>query len=165
MTDQPISHYAVCASRVGPVAVVFTERGLRAVTPISRLARRGRGTVGSLVEVPLPEGWDAPLRLTLEEGRLSDLPLDHVNMSSFRRKVMAAAAKIDRGNRATYADIAAAAGRPGAVRAATSALVHNPLPLVVPCHRIVTSEDELGDYVLGTDLKQQLLAGEAAAGV
>ena len=75
----------------------------------------------------------------------------------FRRHVLRATAQIPYGRTASYRDVATRAGSPAAVRAAGSALVRNPLPIVVPCHRVLRSDGGLGGYLGGPETKAQLL--------
>jgi methylated-DNA-[protein]-cysteine S-methyltransferase len=70
--------------------------------------------------------------------------------------------QIGYGRRQSYAAVAAAVGNPRAVRAVGSACAHNPLPLVIPCHRVVRTDGAIGQYVGGTAAKSTLLALEAA---
>ncbi len=67
------------------------------------------------------------------------------------------------GSTASYKEVAAAAGNPAAVRAVGSACSHNPVPVVVPCHRVVRSDGALGNYLGGADAKAALIALERAA--
>ena len=91
----------------------------------------------------------------------SDLPLDLRRASPFQRAVWAATATIPRGEVRPYAWVAAQIGRPRAVRAVGSALAANPLPLVIPCHRVVRSDGSLGEYgLVGPTLKRRLLEWE-----
>lgn len=92
-----------------------------------------------------------------------DLPLDLRLSHGFRRKVLAHLCRIGYGATATYASIAKASGSPRAVRAVGSACAGNPLPLVVPCHRVVRSDGSLGGYAGGLDVKRALLALEASS--
>ena len=66
------------------------------------------------------------------------------------------------GRTESYAEVARAAGRPAAVRAAASVCSHNPVPVVVPCHRVVRSDGSIGQYLGGPEMKAALLAMEAA---
>jgi methylated-DNA-[protein]-cysteine S-methyltransferase len=91
------------------------------------------------------------------------VPLDHRLSRGFRRAVLDATAAIPRGATATYGQVAAAAGSPRAVRAAGSALAGNPLPIIIPCHRVLRSDGAVGAYLGGTAMKRRLLAMEAAA--
>jgi methylated-DNA-[protein]-cysteine S-methyltransferase len=81
----------------------------------------------------------------------------------FARDVLDAIAAVPSGTTVSYAALAAAAGRPRAVRAAASACARNPVPLVIGCHRVVRSNGEPGHYRGGAELKQTLLAREASA--
>jgi len=94
--------------------------------------------------------------------RAFDLPLDWRLTHGFRREVLYATARIPFGTTATYRDVAVAAGSPNAVRAAGTALAGNPLPIVVPCHRVVRTGGALGAYRGGVEAKAFLLGLEAA---
>jgi methylated-DNA-[protein]-cysteine S-methyltransferase len=98
------------------------------------------------------------------EGRRRDfdLELDWRLARGFRRDVLEATARILYGRTGTYATVASAAGSPAAVRAAGTALARNPLPIVVPCHRVLRSDGELGDYRGGAAAKASLLNLEGA---
>jgi methylated-DNA-[protein]-cysteine S-methyltransferase len=92
-----------------------------------------------------------------------DLRLDFQLSRGFRRTVLSHLTEIGYGTTASYAAVAAAAGNPKAVRAAATACATNPLPVVVPCHRVVRSDGSIGGYAGGTDVKKALLALEGAA--
>ncbi|MFI0369657.1 methylated-DNA--[protein]-cysteine S-methyltransferase [Actinomadura sp. 1N219] len=96
----------------------------------------------------------------LRAGKLGGLRLDLRGLSEFEAAVLRAAAKIPRGQTRPYAWVARAAGRPKAVRAVGSALGRNPVPLLIPCHRVTRSDGTLGDYVFGADAKERLLRAE-----
>ncbi len=97
------------------------------------------------------------------EGRRQDfdLPLDLRLARGFRLSVLGELQRIGYGQRASYAAVAAAAGRPAAVRAVGTACATNPLPLVIPCHRVVRSDGTIGNYGGGSEAKQLLLDLEA----
>ncbi len=86
-----------------------------------------------------------------------DLPLDWRLSSGFRRRVLRATARIPFGETATYSDMARAAGSERAHRAAGTALGANPLPIVVPCHRVLRTGGALGGYGGGLPAKEKLL--------
>jgi methylated-DNA-[protein]-cysteine S-methyltransferase len=92
-----------------------------------------------------------------------DLPLDLRLSKGFRREVLAHLRDIGYGRTESYAEVAAAAGSPRAVRAVGTACATNPLPVVVPCHRVVRSDGGAGGYVGGADAKRTLLTLETAA--
>ncbi|TDD62626.1 methylated-DNA--[protein]-cysteine S-methyltransferase [Actinomadura darangshiensis] len=96
----------------------------------------------------------------LRTGRLGGLPLDLRGLSDFEAAVLRAAAQIPPGQTRPYAWVARLAGRPKAVRAVGSALGRNPVPLLIPCHRVTRSDGSLGDYVFGAGAKERLLRAE-----
>ena len=91
-----------------------------------------------------------------------DLPVDLRLASPFRRTVLEHLRTIGYGRTESYATVAAASGSPAAVRAVGTACATNPIPVVVPCHRVVRSDGSLGGYLGGLDVKRALLALEAA---
>lgn len=99
------------------------------------------------------------------EGRRRsfDVELDWRLTAGFRREVLRATALIPYGQTASYKEVATRAGNPAAVRAAGTALATNPLPIVVPCHRVLRSGGALGAYRGGVEAKARLLGLESAA--
>ncbi len=93
-----------------------------------------------------------------------DVAVDLSTVKGFRRKVLAAAKRIPYGRTASYTQMATAAGNPRAVRAAGTALGHNPVPIIVPCHRVLRSDGTLGGYGGGLPKKELLLELEAGGG-
>jgi methylated-DNA-[protein]-cysteine S-methyltransferase len=91
-----------------------------------------------------------------------DVPLDWTLAKSFRLKVLRATAQIPYGQTSSYRQVAVVAGNPNAVRAAGSALARNPLPILVPCHRVLRSDGAVGQYLGGQAAKIQLLTLEKA---
>ncbi len=91
-----------------------------------------------------------------------DVPLDWQLTRGFRREVLRATALIPYGQTSSYRQLATQAGSPGAARAAGTAVATNPLPIVVPCHRVLRSDGHLGAYRGGPDAKTQLLTLEKA---
>jgi methylated-DNA-[protein]-cysteine S-methyltransferase len=162
--------YRTIDTPVGPLLLAATERGLVRVA----YAREDHDRVlDQLADRVSPRVLRAPARLEaaareLEEyfaGRRSlfDLPMDFQLSHGFRRTVLSHLPEIGYGTTASYAAVAAAAGNPKAVRAVGTACATNPLPVVVPCHRVVHSDGRVGGYVGGTDAKKALLALEATA--
>ncbi|MGK2901662.1 MAG: methylated-DNA--[protein]-cysteine S-methyltransferase [Mycobacterium sp.] len=90
-----------------------------------------------------------------------DLPLDLRLADGFRRRVIEHLREIGYGRRESYATVAAAVGNPKAARAVGSACAHNPLTLVIPCHRVVRTDGTIGQYAGGTAAKATLLELEA----
>ena len=87
---------------------------------------------------------------------------DRALLGPFARKVLGRTARIPYGEVSTYAQVAAAAGSPRASRAAGNALARNPIPIVIPCHRVLRSGGGLGGYAGGLERKTRLLALEGA---
>jgi methylated-DNA-[protein]-cysteine S-methyltransferase len=157
--DTPVGTLLLAATGQGLVRVAFASEDHDLV--LRQLADRVSPRV-----LRAPARLDAAAR-ELDEyfaGRRSrfDLPLDFQLSRGFRRAVLSHLTEIGYGTTASYAAVAAAAGNPKAVRAAATACATNPLPLVVPCHRVVRSDGTIGGYAGGVDVKKALLALEAA---
>jgi methylated-DNA-[protein]-cysteine S-methyltransferase len=162
--------YRTIDTPVGTLLLAATEQGLVRVAYAHEDLDR---VLDQLANSVSPRVLRAPARLHLaareiEEyfaGRRSlfDLPLDLRLARGFRRTVLSHLPEIGYGHTASYAAVAAAAGNPRAVRAAATACATNPLPVIVPCHRVVRSDGTLGGYVGGADAKRALLALESAA--
>jgi methylated-DNA-[protein]-cysteine S-methyltransferase len=120
-----------------------------------RVLKAPRGTL-TQVHRQLDEYFDG-------SRRAFEVPLDWRLTQGFRRAVLRATAQIPYGKTASYRDVAARAGSPRAVRAAGTALATNPLPIVVPCHRVLRTGGALGSYRGGVQAKAQLLSLEGAA--
>ena len=89
-----------------------------------------------------------------------DVPLDWSRMAPFQRAVLEATATVPFGHVDTYAGIARKIGKPGATRAVGNALGRNPIPVIVPCHRVIRSDATIGGYTGGLGIKHRLLAIE-----
>ena len=98
----------------------------------------------------------------LRTGRTGDLCFDLSELSGFERDVLLATSTIPRGQVRPYAWIAREIGNPRAVRAVGSALGRNPVPILIPCHRVVRSDGATGEYIFGPDAKLRLLGAEGA---
>lgn len=156
--DSPLGSLLLAATRVGLVRIAFAVQGHERA--LDELAQR----VGPRILADT-RPLDGPAR-ELDEyfagrRRAFDLPLDHRLTSGFRADVLAQLPRIGYGDTASYADVARAAGHPRAVRAVGSACGANPLPIVVPCHRVVRSDGTSGGYAGGAEAKRILLTLEA----
>jgi methylated-DNA-[protein]-cysteine S-methyltransferase len=157
--DTPVGALLLAATDQGLVRVAFAVQDHDAV--LCELADRISPRV-----LRAPARLDETVR-QLEEyftGRRTgfDLPLDWRLSRGFRREVLAHLPVIGYGRTETYAQVATAAGRPRAVRAVGTACATNPLPIVVPCHRVVRSDGTSGGYAGGPEAKRTLLTLEAA---
>ena len=162
--------YRTVDTPVGSLLLAATEQGLVRVA----YDREDHDQVlARLADLISPRILRAPRRLDevtrqLEEyfaGRRTrfDIVLDLRLSRGFRREVLVHLSEIHYGHTESYAAVAAAAGSPRAVRAVGTACATNPLPVVVPCHRVVRSDGSPGGYVGGPDAKRTLLTLEAAA--
>lgn len=95
------------------------------------------------------------------ERKAFDVPLNLDGVTEFRAEVLRALMEVPYGETTTYGELARAVGRPKAVRAVGSACATNPLPILIPCHRVLRSDGALGGYRGGTEAKRFLLALES----
>jgi methylated-DNA-[protein]-cysteine S-methyltransferase len=157
--DSPVGELLVAATNRGLVCVAFPEQAPEEV--LDGLARRVSPRV-----LEAPATLD-PVRRQLEEyfsgaRRDFELDLDWKLISGFARGVLKATAAIPFGSLSTYQAVAANAGSPRGSRAAGNALGSNPIPIVIPCHRVLRSGGQLGGYAGGPDRKRFLLELESA---
>lgn len=162
--------YRTVDTPVGPLLLAATEQGL------VRVAYPNQGhdaVLQALADRVSPRVLHAPGRLDPVARQLDDyfagrrqrfdVPLDWRLSTGFRSTVLHhLAINVDYGHTASYAALAALAGNPKAVRAVGTACATNPLPVVVPCHRVVRSDGAIGNYAGGVEAKRTLLELEAA---
>ncbi len=158
--DTPVGTLLLAATQQGLIRVAYGTEGHDQV--LNTLAKRISPRI-----LHAPRRLD-PAARELEEyfagrRRRFGLPLDLSLSTGFRRLVLGHLPDIAYGQTASYATVAAGAGRPRAVRAVGTACATNPLPIVVPCHRVIRSDGSLGGYLGGPAAKQTLLDLEAAA--
>jgi methylated-DNA-[protein]-cysteine S-methyltransferase len=163
--------YRTVDTPVGSLLLAATERGL---VRVAYASENHDAVLQMLANRISPRLLHAPARLDpvateLEEyfagdRRAFDFPLDWQLSSGFRNTVLHhLASDIGYGQTASYSTVARLAGSPKAVRAVGTACAANPLPVVVPCHRVVRSDGSIGGYLGGIDAKRTLLSLEAAA--
>lgn len=161
--------YRTVDTPIGPLLLAATDQGLVRVA----FERQDHDAVlAGLADTVSPRILAAPARLDQVARQLAeyfagtrhtfDLPLDFRLAKGFRRSVLAHLAEIPYAATESYAQVATAAGSPKAVRAVGTACATNPLPVVVPCHRVVRSDGSFGGYAGGPDAKRALLTLEAA---
>jgi len=163
-----IIRFAVGRCALGAILVAATETGVCAIFLGDDPGKLVRDLQDQFAKAELV-GSDAAFEATVArvvgfvEGRRAwlDLPLD-IRGTAFQRQVWEALGRIPRGETATYAEIAAAVGRPGAVRAVARACASNRLAVAIPCHRVVRTDGALAGYRWGVDRKQALIARERA---
>lgn len=158
--DTPVGRLLVAATDQGLVRIAYTSQGHDEV-------------LADLADKVSPRILHAPARLGAVARQIDeyfagtrtafDLPLDLRVGGPFRREVLVHLADVAYGETVSYATLANVAGRPKAVRAVGTTCALNPLPIVIPCHRVVRSDGSVGGYAGGPDAKLTLLALEAAA--
>lgn len=159
--------YVVRPSPVGEVLITHNERGISACIPVAGraledvaeefLSRFGRPCAAD--PSPPPAFVDA-VDGALAGGSAATLSFDVTDLRPFQRAVLDKTAEIPAGQVRSYGWVAAAIGRPRAVRAVGTALGRNPIPLLIPCHRVVRSDGRIGDYGLGPPAKLAVLTAE-----
>ena len=160
--------YAILDSPLGPLRVVWNGRGVSEVSGErdddafearfhARTGRRARRRDA------IPAGLARRIERRLAGDRQVRIDLDLRGTTEFEQAVWRKALEIPRGQVRPYGWIASEIGRPKAVRAVGTALGHNPVPLIVPCHRVVRSDGMIGQYSLGgPDNKRTILTAEGA---
>jgi methylated-DNA-[protein]-cysteine S-methyltransferase len=158
--DSPVGPLLLAATPLGLVRVAYQREGHDAV--LQALASKISPRI-----LAAPRRLDDAARQVEEyfAGRRTDfaIALDLRLSAGFRRTVLDHLAAISYGHTESYAEVAAATGHPRAVRAVGSACATNPLPVVVPCHRVVRSDGSLGGYLGGLQVKRTLLELEATS--
>lgn len=161
----PTDGFSVFESPLGPVAVAFNALGISAVD----LYDDGFGTRFTerfhrpASEADPPREWVDLIQQALEVGQPLALPIDFDSVTSFQKQVLIHTAAIPRGQTRSYGWLADRVGRPRAARAIGGSMAANPVPLIIPCHRVIRSDGNIGHYGIGgADNKRKLLQLERA---
>jgi methylated-DNA-[protein]-cysteine S-methyltransferase len=156
--------YRIVDSPLGPLWIAVGPRGIVAISyggePEPRDLARIVSAYGPGI-LPDPRRVD-PVARELDQyfagkRHVFDVPVDFTPLTPFQRRVLKATARVRYGDLVTYAQVARAAGNEQASRAAGGAIGANPIPIVVPCHRVVATDGTLGGYSGGLDAKRRLL--------
>jgi methylated-DNA-[protein]-cysteine S-methyltransferase len=157
--DTPVGSLLLAATELGLIRVVYPGQGHD--TALAQLAERVSPRI-----LNAPGRLDAVTRQLDEyfarRRTVFDVPVDLRLAAGFRRQVLSHLPFIPYGSTESYGQVAVAAGSPRAVRAVGSACATNPVPIVVPCHRVIRSDGTFGGYAGGPEAKQALLNLEAA---
>jgi len=156
--DAPIGRVLVAVTEAGLVRIGFRRSEASFVAEIEREldADTVRSPARTADVVRQLHAYFAGRR------RSFDLPVDLARLTRFQRRVLAAAAAVPAGRVVSYGDIARRIGRPRGSRAVGQALGRNPVPIVIPCHRVVAAGGRLGGYTGGLGIKRALLRIEGA---
>ncbi len=162
--------YRTIDTPVGELLLAATERGL---VRVAYPAQDHDAVLSALAGQVSPRVLRAPARLDAVARQLDEyfarsrqsfgLNLDLQLAHGFRRVVLEHLTQIGYGSTASYGAVASASGSPAAVRAVGTACARNPLPIVIPCHRVVRGDGSIGQYAGGAEAKRALLELEAAA--
>jgi methylated-DNA-[protein]-cysteine S-methyltransferase len=168
--NAPIGPLAVAAAAAGVRCVLLPKEAASGGMPGRAAARQragglpaGRAAAGPAARKMAARAEREILEYLAGRRRTFTVPVDLAGVPPFHRKVLAALGRVPYGRTVTYGQLAARAGRPRAARAVGSCVARNPVPLIIPCHRVVASGG-LGGFGGGLDLKRRLLALEAGAG-
>lgn len=157
--------YDLYPSAVGTVAVTFNPLGVSSLdlAEIDFAARFMERTGRRLFRAEPPAAWGRHLPAAIEAGTPGKVPVDLRLTTPFQESVLRVTAQIPRGEVRPYGWLAKEVRKPGATRAVGSVMARNPIPLMIPCHRVVRSDGHMGNYSLGgPDLKLLLLEHEGA---
>lgn len=154
--------WAIVPTTLGPMLVAATDKGVCRLSfneGVEDLAERFPNA--DLIEggAEFAELLDRVVEAVEQPAASHDIPID-VQGTAFQQRVWAELRKIPAGETRTYAEIAAAAGNPSAVRAAGSANGANHVSVLIPCHRVIRTDGSLGGYAYGLDIKRELLERE-----
>lgn len=158
IAPSPLGELLLAATPGGLVRVAFACEGFEDV--LADLVHRAGGPVGT---GDLAWARDQLHEYFAGERTRFDLPVDWGLTSGFRGRAQRALTEIPYGSTESYGDLARRLGNPGAVRAVGTACATNPLPVVVPCHRVLRSDGTLGGYRGGLEAKRYLLDLEAGS--
>jgi methylated-DNA-[protein]-cysteine S-methyltransferase len=166
--DSPVGRLLLAVTPAGLVRVAYVDAGEHEDTVLQALARRVSPRI-----LTAPRRLDEPRRELEQyfagERRDFEVPIDWQLVRGFGRRILEITSTIPFGSVSTYGAVAAEAGSPRGARAAGNALGANPIPIVVPCHRVLHATGGLGGYTGGLHRKRQLLAiegrGQAELGV
>ncbi len=164
LAERIVVHWAYVEGPIVDVFVAFSNAGISSVVPAPSVSgadefaaafRRRFGRPLLAADGP-PDG----VVEALVTGSALDLRFDLRGRTHFEQDVLGTALEIPVGEVRPYSWIAHRVNRPRAVRAVGTALGHNPVPILIPCHRVIRSDGDMGEYGFGRGLKRQLLDGE-----
>lgn len=159
LVDRVAARWVTVDGPLGELFVAYTDHGIAYLRPADAMAADG---FRNRFKRPLLRGTRPPAGLVpaLRAGNSGELEFDLREMSAFQAAVLRAARGIPRGELRPYTWIARRIDRPRAVRAVGSALATNPVPLLIPCHRVTRADGSPGQYIFGQESKQALLRRE-----
>ncbi len=151
-------------SPLGRVVVTFNPEGVSSLDIAQGFEERHHPRLGRhLIRAEAPSAWAQRIPEAIERGNPGELPVDLRSVTTFQERVLRTTASIPKGEVRPYGWVAREIESPRAVRAVGSAVAKNPIPLIIPCHRVVRSDGHIGNYSLGgPENKIELLEHEGA---
>lgn len=155
---------ATVDSRFGPLWIAWSSIGITGLTPSF-----ASPTVESFLDhhrrvsyeaSSMPRSLETEIEEALASGDAESIAFDLRGLSDFQQSVLESCATIPPGSVRPYGWIANELHKPGATRAVGTALAKNPIPLLIPCHRVVKSDGSVGNYAFGAEMKRDLLIHE-----
>jgi len=159
--------YSKVKTELGDFWIACSSRGITIIRPVSETppaferAYKKRFGICPLNRV-IPDSYKKALHIALEGRTAPAVSIDWTCFTEFQKKVLKKLQKVPAGKVRTYSWLAGQAGNPKAARAVGSVMAHNPIPILLPCHRIVPASGGIGNYGLGKELKRELLSREGA---
>ena len=142
--------YDFYESAIGQVIVTFNPKGVSSVDIADGFEDRYPGRFGRpLIRAEAPTAWGRRIQEAIERGSPGRLPVDLRSVTPFQERVLRTTATIPKGEVRPYGWVAREIDSPKAVRAVGSAVARNPIPLIIPCHRVVRTDGHIGEYSLG----------------
>jgi len=155
--------YDIVSGPTGDLLIGWSTTGVYAVAPITEkdhfLEANAEGPMKPIPQ-ELPDKWHRQVAAALDSGKLGRLPVDLSGLTEFQQAVLRKTIEIPPGQLRPYGWVAREIGKPGATRAVGSALNKNPVPVLVPCHRVGRSDGTVGRYAYGPKMKRDLLRAE-----
>jgi methylated-DNA-[protein]-cysteine S-methyltransferase len=158
--DSPIGQLHAFSTTKGLCRIFFRSSDAHALERMQQYEQQNETLSPERNDAGLHPAKLAILEFLAGKHQQAKVRLDLGNMRSFQRRVLEKTQAIKRGCVATYGDIAHRIGLPGAAQAVGQALGHNPLPIVIPCHRVVAAQGDLGGFTGGLPVKIDLLTLE-----
>ena len=159
--------YCKVHTKIGDFRIACSSKGVTAISPGSETDTAFEATYRKRLGIKpdngvVPDVYKQALRAAVQGQKTPSVPIDWSGFTPFQEKVLKTLLKVPAGNVQSYSWLARRAGLPKAARAVGNVMANNPVPFLIPCHRIVPASGGVGNYGLGKKLKHELLTREGA---
>ncbi len=159
--------YCRVHTKIGDFRIACSTRGITAVSPGAETDAAFEAAYKKRLGVKpdngvVPDAYKQALHRAVQGQKTPPIPVDWSGFTPFQEKVLKALLKVPTGRVRSYAWLARRAGFPRAARAVGNVMANNPIPFLIPCHRIIPASGGVGNYGLGRELKRELLTKEGA---